>query len=247
MAAVRLDRFFSSQGVCTRGEIRRLLRDGRIAVNGHPANSPGLKIDPESDQVTLDGSPVSYAEHVYYMMNKPAGIVSASRDPHARTVLDLLPPGFRRPGLFPAGRLDKDTEGLLLITDDGQLAHDLLSPRHHVDKCYYAELDLPPAPGDAARFRSGLQLPDGLKCLPAVLAPAPDGVAAHVLVTLREGKYHQVKRMFEACGRCVLFLRRVSFGGVVLDRQLAPGAARMLTGEELAALNCPREADCLKD
>lgn len=237
MPLMRLDKLLSSQGVCSRGELRRFMKNGRVTVNGCAATAPDVKVDPATDAVEFDGRPVAYEEYVYYMMNKPAGVVSASRDPNQRTVLDLLPPALQRPGLFPAGRLDKDTEGFLLITDDGALAHELLSPKKHVEKRYLAVLDKPAAPEDAARLAAGLLLPDGLQCLPARLEQTPGGDATHVLVTLHEGKFHQVKRMFEACGKQVIYLKREAFGGLELDRLLQPGEARKLSAEEVHKLH----------
>lgn len=232
MPMLRLDKLLCSQGGGTRSEVRALLRAGRVRVNGAPARDPAQKIDPETNEVTLDGRTLRYSAHVYIVMNKPTGVVSASRDPKARTVLDLLPPDLRRPGLFPAGRLDKDTEGLLLITDDGAFAHDILAPRRHVEKEYLAALDAPVGEEEARRFAAGLTLEDGLCCLPAQMRPLPENRAA---VVLREGKYHQVRRMFAACGRQVLRLRRVRMGGFALPADLPPGCARLL-GENEAEL-----------
>lgn len=230
MPMLRLDKLLSGQGGGTRSEVRALLRAGRVRVNGAPARDPGQKIDPAQSTVTLDGRVLRYSAHVYLVMNKPTGVVSASRDPKARTVLDLLPPGMRRPGLFPAGRLDKDTEGLLLITDDGAFAHDILAPRRHVEKEYLAKLDAPVGGEEARAFAAGMTLEDGLRCLPAQMRPLAGGMAA---VVLREGKYHQVRRMFAACGRQVLRLRRVRMGGFALPPGLAPGSARFLEENEV--------------
>lgn len=234
MPALRLDRLLSSQGGGTRSEVRALLRAGRVCVDGLCVRDPGEKVDPESQTVAVDGRPVRYSAHVYLVMNKPCGVVSASRDPRAKTVLDLLPPDLRRPGLFPAGRLDKDTEGMLLITDDGAFAHEILSPRRHVEKVYLAELDAPVSEADAAAFAAGLTLEDGLRCLPARLWA---GGGCQAYAALREGKFHQVRRMFAARGRQVLRLVRVRMGALALPDELLPGQARELTENERALIN----------
>lgn len=228
---MRLDRMLSGQGVCTRRELRQMVRDGRVLLNGRPAASADCKVEPGTDTVEVDGCPVVYSEHVYYMMNKPQGVVSASRDPKARTVLDLLPPELVRPGLFPAGRLDRDTEGLLIITDDGAFAHRMLAPKSHVPKKYFARTDLPVSPEDIRRFHEGIVLADGTSCLPAGLAVLP-GDGTEAVATVCEGKFHQVKRMFAAVGKQVLFLRRVSVGGLALDAALKAGETRALTPAE---------------
>lgn len=185
------------------------------------------------DEVSMDGVSVEYEEYVYYMLNKPAGVISATEDARERTVLDLISERQRK-GLFPVGRLDRDTEGLLLITNDGGLAHRLLSPRHHVDKVYYARLDGPVGEAEKALFAQGLKVDETLTALPAeleILEPATE-----VRVTIREGKFHQVKRMFEAVGREVLYLKRLSMGPLALDESLPQGAYRRLTAEEESAI-----------
>lgn len=229
MPFFRIDRLLSGQGEGSRKEVHALLRGGRVCVNGVPVRAADRKVDPEKETVLLDGRVLHWRAHLYLMMNKPAGVISASRDPKARTVLDLLPPELNRPGLFPAGRLDKDTEGFLLITDDGTFAHDILSPRHHVEKVYQATLDRPADEADAAAFAEGLVLEDGLCCLPARLW---NGEGTDAFAAVREGKYHQVRRMFAARGKQVLRLRRIRIGGLALDASLAPGAVRELTDEE---------------
>lgn len=234
MPSIRLDRMLSGQGYGTRGEIRTMLRRGAVTVNGLPSGDPGQKLDPEKDRVTVDGREVVYREHLYLMMNKPAGVISASSDPKAETVLDLLPPELRRPGLFPVGRLDKDTRGLLLITDDGALAHALLAPGKHVAKRYEAAVDGAVTQADAAAFRDGVTLDDGYVCLPAALEAGPS--PSECAVTITEGKYHQIKRMFEARGKKVLSLRRISMGALMLDADLPPGRTRELTAEELGKI-----------
>ena len=190
--------------------------------------------DPEAAAILVDGTDLGYSRFTYVMLNKPAGVLSATEDPRQGTVLDLLAPELRRRGLFPVGRLDKDTEGLLLLTDDGELAHRLLSPKFHVDKVYYARLDRPLGEADRAAFQEGLTLEDGLRCLSADLRLLGDGREA--LITLREGKFHQVKRMTSSRGAHVTYLKRLTMGPLTLDPALPPGAYRLLTGEEVAKI-----------
>jgi len=229
VALERLDKVLASTGRWTRREGKSLISQGRVAVDGVLAKRPEDRLDPEVSLLTVDGVVVDCAPFVYLMMNKPAGILSATEDPMQKTVLDLLPEHLRRRGLFPVGRLDKDTTGLLLLTNDGALAHALLSPRRHVDKTYYVEVDGVLDEGDEASFREGLFLADGYRCLPAELRrTAPD----RGFVTLREGKYHQIKRMLAARGKPVLCLERFAFGPLGLDPRLARGSWRPLTPEE---------------
>ena len=233
----RLDKILAGTGRWSRKEARELIRAGRVAVNGATAAAPEGKYDPAAS-FTVDGEPVSGQRLVYLMLHKPAGVLSATEDPRQSTVLDLLPPHLRRVGLFPVGRLDKDTEGLLLLTNDGELAHRLLSPRKHVDKAYYARLDGPVGEEDIAAFAGGMVLEDGTRCLPAGLEPVgEDGC----LVTLREGKFHQVKRMLAARGRMVRYLKRLSMGPLRLDEALKPGQWRPLNGDEMEQLGIPGE------
>ena len=230
----RLDKIISATGKKSRREVREMVRQGRVLVDGRPAPAADMKVDPQTAAILLDGEPLGYEQLTYVMLHKPAGVLTATEDRRQETVLDLLPPELRRRGLSPVGRLDKDTEGLLLLTNDGQLAHRLLSPKSHVDKVYYARVDGVLEPGDIAAFAAGMTLGDGLECLPAgleILSPT------EALVTLREGKFHQVKRMLAARGKPVLYLKRLSMGRLRLDPALAPGAWRMLTEEERSALN----------
>ena len=230
----RLDKIISATGKKSRREVREMVRQGRVLVDGKPAPAADMKVDPQTAVILLDGEPLNYEQFTYVMLHKPAGVLTATEDRRQETVLDLLPPELRRRGLSPVGRLDKDTEGLLLLTNDGQLAHRLLSPKSHVDKVYYARVDGALEPGDIAAFAAGMTLGDGLACLPAgleILSPT------EALVTLREGKFHQVKRMLAARGKPVLYLKRLSMGRLRLDPALAPGAWRMLTEEERSALN----------
>lgn len=230
----RLDKIISATGKKSRREVREMVRQGRVLVDGKPAPAADMKVDPQTAVILLDGEPLGYEKFTYVMLHKPAGVLTATEDRRQETVLDLLPPELRRRALSPVGRLDKDTEGLLLLTNDGQLAHRLLSPKSHVDKVYYARVDGALEPGDIAAFAAGMTLGDGLECLPAgleILSPT------EAFVTLREGKFHQVKRMLAARGKPVLYLKRLSMGRLRLDPALAPGAWRMLTEEERSALN----------
>ncbi len=232
----RLDKVLCSQTTLTRTEAGRLIRAGRVAVDGIPCLQPATKLDPEVSRVTLDGKRLNYQEFVYWMLNKPAGILCVSRDTKVPTVIDLLPEGMRRRGLFPAGRLDKDTHGLVLITDDGALAHDLLSPRHHVPKTYRAVLDKPLTPEAAQAFRDGPVLEDGTRCLPAQVTVLEEGEQPLVEVVIYEGRFHQIKRMFLAVGCRVLWLKRYAIGNLRLDETLAEGESRPLTDEEKSSI-----------
>lgn len=234
MALERLDKLLASTGHWSRREVKDLVRQGRVLADGRPAARPEDKFDPERARLSVDGREVDCAPFVYLMLHKPAGLLSATEDRNQKTVLDLLPEHLRRRGLFPVGRLDKDTEGLLLLTDDGPLGHDLLAPNKHVDKVYYAQVDGTVDAADAEALAQGMVLGDGLACLPAGLEPIGDG--SECLVTLREGKYHQVKRMLAARGKPVRYLKRLSMGPIRLDPALGPGEWRPLTREEVAAL-----------
>lgn len=230
---LRLDRFLSNQLNISRAAARELIKKRLVTVGGETARLYDMKIDPERDSVTAEGENVDYRKHVYIMLNKPAGVVCATRDRLSETVLELIPQELRREGLFPAGRLDKDTVGFVFITDDGALAHDILSPKKHVEKRYFAVLEKPVGSGDCELFASGMTI-GGEKCLPARLEPCDD--PREVFITLREGKYHQIKRMAEAADNRVLFLKRVSIGGLLLDESLSEGQCRELTSEEVGRL-----------
>lgn len=229
MSMERLDKLLASTGRWSRSEVKRLVREGRVLVNGRIAASAEEKFDSDCAAFSVDGESVQLRSFAYVMLHKPAGVLSATEDGKGKTVLDLLPEPYRKRGLFPVGRLDKDTEGLLLLTDDGQLAHALLSPKKHVDKLYYARVDGTLDETDVTAFEAGMTLGDGLACLPAGL----EIVSPHeALVTLREGKFHQIKRMFAARGKPVLYLKRLAMGRLSLDPALAPGEWRELTAEE---------------
>ena len=211
-----------------------LVKEGRVLVDGLPAASAEQKVDPAVSRVRADGEELNLGGFTYVMLHKPQGVLSATEDARQKTVLDLLSPELRRKKLFPVGRLDKDSEGLLLLTDDGDLAHRLLSPKRHVDKVYRVWLDRPLGEADRAAFASGIVLADGTVCRPAGLEPVGDGREA--LVTLHEGKFHQIKRMCASRGSAVCRLKRISMGGLVLDETLLPGAYRLLTQEEVAKI-----------
>lgn len=230
---LRLDKLLADTGRWSRKEARDLLRQGRITCNGVVARRPDCKMDPEREEIRVDGELLHWSAHCYLMLNKPAGCLSATEDRSAPTVLDLVPPELRRPGLAPVGRLDKDTTGLLLLTDDGQLAHALLSPRRHVDKVYLARVDGTASEADCQAFQAGIILGDGTKCLPAQLELLEPGLCR---VTVREGKFHQVKRMLASRGLTVQALKRQAMGPLTLDERLAPGEVRPLTEEELETL-----------
>ena len=228
----RLDKVIANRGVASRREVKALVRQGRVLVDGVSAAAPDMKVAAETAVITVDGMTLGSERHIYLLLHKPAGVLTATEDKRQPTVLDLIPQELRRRDLAPVGRLDKDTEGLLL-TDDGELTHRLLSPKYHVDKVYYARVEGVPDEQDAAAFAEGLLLGDGLQCLPAKLEPLGGG---ECLVTLREGKFHQVKRMLASRGKPVQYLKRLSMGPLRLEPELAAGQCRLLTEEELFAL-----------
>lgn len=236
MEQQRLDRILASTGRFSRREVKLLVKQGRVLANGVPAGSAGQKYDPETAEITVNGERLLYRRVTWLMMNKPAGVLSATEDGRGKTVIDLLPPELRRLGLFPVGRLDRDTEGLLLLTNDGPLAHRLLSPRSHVDKVYFARVNGRLTEEDREAFRRGMTLGDGLQCLPAELEILRAGEISEARVTLREGKYHQVKRMLAARGKPVLYLSRVQMGNLTLDSSLDFGEFRFLTMMDLKKL-----------
>jgi 16S rRNA pseudouridine516 synthase len=228
----RADKVLANTGRWSRKEVKELIKTGRVLANGKPVIRPEEKLE-ESAVLTVDGEAVTHSELTYLMMNKPAGVLSSTEDKQ-KTVIDLLPEHLRGIGLFPVGRLDKDTEGLLLLTNDGDLAHRLLSPKKHVDKVYFARVEGILDASDTAAFETGMTLGDGLQCLPAELTLTDQG--DECLVTLREGKYHQVKRMLAARGKPVQYLKRLSMGNLKLDSQLKLGEWRPLTKAEKALL-----------
>ena len=232
----RLDKFLSSRGALSRKEAQKRIKNGDVKINGEVCKAPEQKLDPNTDRVELDGQAVCADRHIYIMLNKPAGVVSATKDSLYRTVIDILPPELKRDGLFPAGRLDKNTEGLLIITDDGEFAHRMLSPKKHVEKKYIAQLDGNITPDTIKRFSDGIIFSDGTECMPAKLEIDEKSGASTGIVTICEGKYHQVKRMFAACGLKVVHLQRISVGNLYLDGKLPIGSARKLSKLDIDAI-----------
>ncbi len=237
----RLDKFLASQNFGSRKEVAQMIRRGLVRVNGVPAGNEARKLDPETDCVTVNGEEVLYRKYLYLMMNKPKGVLSATEDRRCQTVLDLLPPVFHRRGLFPAGRLDKDTTGLLILTDDGDFAHRMLAPKSHVYKLYEAVTRRSVTEEDIAAFKAGVSQ-GGQDFAPARLWTERREDGERALVEIREGKFHQVKRMFQAVGNEVLALKRLKIGGLWLDDTLPAGAVRLLTEEETASVFCQQNA-----
>ena len=229
----RLDKFLSDAGVASRRELKTLLKTGAVQVNGRPAPDGAAKIDPAADLVTFRGAPVERPRRVVLMLHKPAGYVTSTEDPRDRTVMELIPDRYRRQNVVPVGRLDKDTEGLLLLTNDGELAHRLISPRRGVEKRYYARHEGTATEEDTAAFAAGLSLRDGTLCRPAVLKPLGPGESE---ITVTEGKYHQVRRMMASRGLPVTYLRRDREGSLSLS-SLPAGECRELTEVEIAAVD----------
>lgn len=232
---LRLDKYLADMGIGTRSEVKKAVTKGQVTVNGQIMKKPEVKIDTQADEVLYQGQRVCYMEYEYYMLNKPAGVVSATEDHRDRTVIDLIDSKKRR-DLFPVGRLDKDTEGLLLITNDGALAHRLLSPKKHVDKVYYARIQGRVTDEDVKAFAVGLDIGEEQPTLPGELRILRSDEESEIELTIREGKFHQVKRMFEAVDKEVLYLKRIKMGSLVLDETLENGAYRELTKEEIEAL-----------
>lgn len=230
----RIDKLLASTGRWSRREVKLLIKEGRVLLDGLPAASPDQKIDPEASRLQVDGAELTITKYTYLMMNKPAGILSATEDARQKTILDLLPPDLQKQNLFPVGRLDKDTTGLVLLTNNGSLAHRLLSPKKHVDKTYYIRTEDPLSLDDCTAFAQGITLSDGTACLPAKLDLLDGGCEA--LVTLHEGKFHQIKRMIACRGTAVCQLKRLSIGTLVLDQSLKEGEFRTLTKEEVSNL-----------
>lgn len=230
MPLMRLDKYISDCGVASRREIKQMIKTGRITLNGVVAATAEIKIDPEQAVVTVDGTALKYDKYHYFMLNKPAGVLSATDDGKQKTVLNLFLPEHKKFNLFPVGRLDKGTTGLLLITDDGDFAHKVISPKSEIFKVYHAHTRLPVNAADIAAFKQGVTLSDGTLCLPAGLELCEDGSC---LVTVMEGKYHQVKRMLASRGKPVTALKRLQIGDLKLDESLKPGEYRPLTADEL--------------
>lgn len=232
---MRLDKYLAEMGAGTRSEVKKLVRAGRVTINGAVAEKPEQKVDLETDTVCLDGEALLYVAYEYYLFHKPAGCVSATEDKIHKTVMDYLTDTLRD-DLFPVGRLDIETEGLLLITNDGTLAHELLSPAHHVKKTYYARVAGRVTEEDARLFQQGVDIGEEKLTKPAELVILTSGEESEIELTITEGKFHQVKRMFQAVGKEVVYLKRLSMGPLTLPETLLPGEYRALTQEELMLL-----------
>jgi 16S rRNA pseudouridine516 synthase len=233
---MRIDKMLANLGFGSRKEVKKLLKDGAVKVNDQPVKDAKLHVNPKDDTVTLNGEVIEYKEFIYLMMNKPPGVISATEDSYDQTVVDLLEFEDSVYSPFPVGRLDKDTEGLLLITNDGQLSHRLLSPKKHVPKTYFAVIDQEVSEGDISAFKKGVTLDDGYVTKPADLKIIKSGIRSDIELTITEGKFHQVKRMFEAVGKKVIYLKRLTMGPLSLDETLELGEYRELTDEEIQQL-----------
>lgn len=236
MSKMRIDKLLSNIGIGTRKEVKNLIKNNLVSVNGNIINDSGLIVDTDIDKILFEDKPIVYKEYIYIMLNKPKGVVSATYDPVEKTVIDLLSEELKARNVFPVGRLDKDTEGLLLLTNDGQLAHRLLSPKKDVFKKYYAEVSGYVDEDDIQTFNEGIVLDDGYKTLPAKLEILSSGGTSKVYVYIKEGKYHQVKRMFETLGDKVIYLKRLSMGSLYLDKNLKTGEWRELNDDEIDLL-----------
>ena len=235
---IRMDKYLADLGIGTRQEVKKYMKQGRVTVDGELVKKPETKVDIEKSKVCFDGREVLYEQYEYYMLHKPAGVISATEDNRCETVIDLIE-SKKRKDLFPVGRLDKDTEGLLLITNDGALAHRLLSPKKHVDKCYFARIQGRVTQEDVEAFSKGVNIGTSQEeewTMPGKLVIEKSDAISEIRLTIQEGKFHQVKRMFEAVGKEVIYLKRESMGTLVLDETLKPGEYRKLTEEELKSL-----------
>lgn len=229
----RLDKIIANSGTLSRKEVHRLIKAGAVSVNGITTKDRGFCIDPETARIKINGQPVSLEKYVYIMLNKPEGVVSATKDPTEKTVVDLVPAEFKKKNLFPAGRLDRNTTGFVLITDNGDFAHKILSPKNHIEKTYEARLAEKIDEASLVKVAEGITLGDGTECLPAKVRVLEDGENPLIEIKICEGKYHQIKRMFAAVGNAVIELRRVKMGALPLDESLAPGECRVLSKEEV--------------
>lgn len=239
---MRLDKLLAHNGFGTRKDVKKMVRKGTVKVNGVPERDSSAHINPAVDDVTVLGESVTYQEFVYLMMNKPSGVISATEDSREETVIDLLTADHQRFEPFPVGRLDKDTEGLLLITNDGKLTHELLSPKKNIPKTYYAKIDGIVTEADTEAFAEGVTLEDGFHTKPGILKIISSDDISEIELTITEGKFHQVKRMFEAVEKEVIYLKRLSMGTLLLDETLEPGDVRPLSEQELNHLD-PRKKD----
>lgn len=242
---IRLDKYMADMGIGTRSEVKVFIKKGRVSVDGEVIRQAEYKVDIEKQKVTVDGEKIGYSAYEYFMLNKPSGVVSAVTDGRDTTVVELIKDAKRK-DLFPVGRLDKDTEGLLLITNDGELSHELLSPSKHVEKTYYAKVKGTVTEEDVKAFAEGLHLEKetlreekadkDIETKPAKLVILKVGEVSEIELTICEGKFHQVKRMFQAVGKEVVYLKRIAMGSLVLDESLALGEYRELTEEEVSSL-----------
>ena len=230
---MRLDKLVASQGKYSRNDVKKLIKQGQIFIDGECAKSPELQVDPDSSEVVICGELLIYKEYIYIMMNKPAGVVSATDDKTHKTVLDLVPPELYRDGLFPAGRLDVDTTGFVLLTDDGDFAHKILSPKNHIEKTYIATLAEELTDEDIEALEQGIVLKDGYQCLPCKINKLK---STEIEIKICEGKYHQIKRMIGARNNKVLALKRVQMGGLPLDIDIKEGFCREITQDELVKI-----------
>ncbi|NMD72742.1 rRNA pseudouridine synthase [Bacillus sp. DNRA2] len=233
---MRIDKMLANLGYGSRKEVKQLLKSGSVKVNDTVIKDAKQQVDPNNDTVSLNGEIIEYRQYIYLMMNKPPGVISATEDHRDETVLDLLEMDDAIFEPFPVGRLDKDTEGLLLLTNDGQLAHRLLSPKKHVPKMYYAVIDGVVTEADIDAFKEGVTLDDGYVTKPGELTILKSGIRSEIELTITEGKFHQVKRMFQAVGKRVVYLKRMTMGPLILDEELELGEYRELTEEEIEQL-----------
>lgn len=236
MKKMRLDRYLASCGIGSRKEVKNIIRKGRVLVDNIPVKDSNYQVVPNESEVVVDGQRIVYKQFVYLMMNKPAGVISATSDNKCTTVIDLISESWAHRDLFPVGRLDKDTEGLLILTDDGLLAHKLLSPKKLVPKTYYAVIEGKVTNQDVELFKQGIQLEEDFTTLPSQLAILESNDISKVYITIYEGKFHQIKRMFEAVSKKVMYLKRISMGNLKLDENLSPGEFRELREEEIDLL-----------
>ena len=229
----RLDKILSNLGYGSRKDVRIIIKKGMVIVDGKMVKDCSMQVNPINSIIIIDGKQLNYRKHIYIMMNKPQGVISATYDGKNKTVINLLPEEFANIELFPAGRLDIDTEGFILLTNDGDFAHEILSPKKHVPKTYFAKVKGLVNDEDAEKFKNGVVIDEGYKCLPAELRILKSGEVSEIELTISEGKFHQVKRMFQSVGKEVIYLKRIAMGGLKLDESLELGQCRELNQEEI--------------
>lgn len=232
----RIDKVLANLGYGTRKDVKSIIKNGEVSIDGIVVCDSGTHVDPKSQCISVNGEKINYKEFVYIMMNKPAGVISATEDAMDKTVIDILTPEYRVFNLSPVGRLDKDTVGLMLLTNDGDLTHRIISPKNHVSKVYYARINGVVTSEDIQRFKEGVTLDDGYKTMPANLKIIESNEVSTIELEIFEGKFHQVKRMFESIGKKVIYLMRLSIGPIRLDPSLPPGSFRELTHDELSLI-----------